>query len=158
MPSRGNICQSGQRPDQKGHKKTEAQYGQTQTSPEAELYRGEEVPGREASAQSEKYIPPAPFIFNIKSLFLPENHNKEKPPMSEPIIAQKEPYVEEVEPKKYAWCACGRSEKQPYCDGTHLKTDLKPFIVEIKEKQEVAWCGCKHTGTKPFCDGTHETL
>ncbi len=78
--------------------------------------------------------------------------------MSKPIIAQKSPYVEKVKPKKYAWCACGRSAKQPYCDGTHIKTDLKPIIVEIKEEKEVAWCGCKHSGNKPFCDGTHETL
>ena len=21
--------------------------------------------------------------------------------------------------KKYAWCTCGNSEKQPYCDGSH---------------------------------------
>jgi CDGSH-type Zn-finger protein len=64
----------------------------------------------------------------------------------------------EVEPKKYAWCACGLSANQPYCDGSHKATDLKPVIVEITEKKKVAWCGCKHTANKPFCDGTHKTL
>lgn len=78
--------------------------------------------------------------------------------MTEPKIAQKSPFVIEVEPKKYAWCACGRSQNQPYCDGSHKGTGITPLIVEIKEKKKVAWCGCKHTGDKPFCDGTHSTL
>ena len=78
--------------------------------------------------------------------------------MSEPKIAQKSPYVEDAEPKKYAWCACGLSENQPYCDGSHKVTDIKPMIVEIKEDKKVAWCGCKQSGNKPFCDGTHSKL
>ena len=78
--------------------------------------------------------------------------------MSDPKIAQKSPYVIEVEPGKYAWCACGRSANQPYCDGSHKVTDIRPVIVEITEKKKVAWCGCKHTGNKPFCDGTHKRL
>jgi len=78
--------------------------------------------------------------------------------MSEPKIAQKSPYVVDVEPKKYAWCACGLSENQPYCDGSHKVTDIKPMIVEINENKKVAWCGCKQTGNKPFCDGTHSKL
>ncbi len=78
--------------------------------------------------------------------------------MSEPKIAQKSPYVVEVEPKKYAWCACGLSANEPYCDGSHKVTDIKPMIVEIEENKKVAWCGCKHSGNKPFCDGTHHNL
>jgi len=78
--------------------------------------------------------------------------------MSEAKIAQKSPYIIEVEPGKYAWCACGRSANQPYCDGSHKVTDIRPVIVEITEKKKVAWCGCKHTGNKPFCDGTHKSL
>ena len=78
--------------------------------------------------------------------------------MSEPKIAQKSPYVVEVKPKKYAWCACGLSENQPYCDGSHKTTDIRPIIVEIEEKKTVAWCGCKQSGNKPFCDGIHKKL
>ncbi|MFQ5652936.1 MAG: CDGSH iron-sulfur domain-containing protein [bacterium] len=78
--------------------------------------------------------------------------------MANPQIARKAPYVIEVEPKKYAWCACGLSHNQPYCDGAHKGTDFSPIIVEITEKKMVAWCGCKHSGNKPFCDGTHSKL
>jgi len=40
--------------------------------------------------------------------------------MSESKIAQKMPYVQKAEAgKAYAWCACGRSENQPFCDGSH---------------------------------------
>ena len=78
--------------------------------------------------------------------------------MSEPNIPQKSPYVIEVEPGKYAWCACGRSLSQPYCDGSHSGTEFVPVITEIKEQRKIAWCGCKHSKTKPFCDGTHNQL
>jgi len=78
--------------------------------------------------------------------------------MDKPIIAQKEPYGMEVEPGTYAWCACGRSQNQPYCDGSHKVTSFKPIVEKITEKKKVWWCGCKHSGNKPFCDGTHNTL
>ena len=78
--------------------------------------------------------------------------------MSEPQIPQKSPYVQEMEPGKYAWCACGHSKNQPFCDGSHRGSGMTPVIVSIEEKQTVAWCGCKHNRKKPFCDGTHKTL
>ena len=72
-----------------------------------------------------------------------------------PECPQKKPYVLEEEPGKKAWCACGRSQNQPYCDGSHKGTGLTPVLVEIEEKKTVAWCGCKHTQGAPFCDGSH---
>ncbi len=78
--------------------------------------------------------------------------------MTEPKIAQKAPYVLEVEPKKYAWCTCGLSENQPYCNGAHKGTDFSPIIEEITETKKVAWCGCKFSKNKPFCDGSHSKL
>ena len=40
--------------------------------------------------------------------------------MSEAVIAQKNPYVVDVEEgKNYYWCQCGKSMKQPFCDGSH---------------------------------------
>ena len=78
--------------------------------------------------------------------------------MSEAIIAQKEPYEVELEPGTYHWCACGRSNNQPFCDGSHEGTDIEPVAFEVEEKKTVYLCGCKQTGGKPFCDGAHNNL
>jgi len=73
-------------------------------------------------------------------------------------IAQKSPYVLDMEPGKKAWCACGLSSNQPFCDGTHKGTGFSPVIVDIEEEKKVAWCGCKQSSNPPFCDGTHAKL
>lgn len=78
--------------------------------------------------------------------------------MEKPKIAQKQPYVMEVEPGTYAWCACGLSAKQPFCDGSHKETPFRPVIEKVTEKKKIAWCGCKQTGNPPFCDGSHSSL
>lgn len=78
--------------------------------------------------------------------------------MAEAHIAQKKPYVVEETPGKRAWCACGLSAKQPYCDGSHKTTEFKPIIVTIEKAGKVFWCGCKHSANAPYCDGTHSTL
>jgi len=78
--------------------------------------------------------------------------------MSEPEISQKSPYVQELEPGNYAWCACGKSKGQPYCDGSHKGSEFSPVVVKIEEKKRVAWCGCKHSKNGAFCDGSHKSL
>lgn len=78
--------------------------------------------------------------------------------MADPKIPAKVPYVLDVQPGKYAWCACGSSKKQPYCDGSHAGTPFTPHIETITAARKVAWCGCKHSCTKPFCDGSHKKL
>ncbi|EPC03278.1 hypothetical protein L861_17195 [Litchfieldella anticariensis FP35 = DSM 16096] len=79
--------------------------------------------------------------------------------MSEALVAQKGPYAVKVETgKRYTWCACGRSEGQPYCDGTHKTTDLRPVVYQAEKDTTVYFCGCKQTSTPPLCDGTHNTL
>ena len=76
--------------------------------------------------------------------------------MSDQPIPQKAPYVIDVEPGTYAWCACAKSQKQPYCDGSHSGTGIVPVIEKLDAPRKVAWCGCKRTGKPPFCDGSHE--
>ena len=78
--------------------------------------------------------------------------------MAKPNIAQKGPFAVDVEPGNYAWCACGQSKNQPYCDGSHKGTEFTPIVLKITEKKTVYWCGCKHSDNKPFCDGTHNSL
>jgi CDGSH iron-sulfur domain-containing protein 3 len=79
--------------------------------------------------------------------------------MSEPVIAQKGPFPVELEAgKTYFWCACGKSAKQPFCDGSHKGSDFRPITYKAETSGEVWFCGCKHSADKPFCDGTHETL
>lgn len=75
-----------------------------------------------------------------------------------PLVARCEPTVLTLEPGIYWWCACGRSKTQPFCDGTHDITDIKPVKLRLRETSEVALCNCKYTAKKPYCDGTHERM
>lgn len=79
--------------------------------------------------------------------------------MSDPIPAQKAPYGVQLEAgKDYAWCACGRSTKQPFCDGSHKAVGLRPVAFKAEKTGEAWLCGCKSSGNKPFCDGTHNKI
>jgi len=78
--------------------------------------------------------------------------------MAEPIIAQQGPYLADLEPGTYWWCACGRSKNQPFCDGSHQGTGLAPVKLEISKPGKYGLCGCKRTANPPFCDGTHKSL
>ena len=76
-----------------------------------------------------------------------------------PVIAQKEPYRLEVEAgKSYWWCACGKSAKQPFCDGSHKGTGFSPVEFKPEAAGIVSFCGCKRSAKAPRCDGTHRTL
>ena len=79
--------------------------------------------------------------------------------MSEAKVAQKGPYAVDVEAgQRYAWCACGRSGTQPFCDGSHKDTEFNPVLFRAEESETLYFCGCKQTDGQPFCDGTHNSL
>lgn len=78
--------------------------------------------------------------------------------MAEPVIADKKPAVLTLEPGTYYWCACGRSQGQPFCDGSHAGTEFTPMQFTIEESKKVALCNCKYTKNAPFCDGSHSSL
>lgn len=78
--------------------------------------------------------------------------------MSEPVIADNKPVVLELEAGTYYWCKCGKSAKQPFCDGAHQGTDFTPMAFTLTETKKVALCNCKHTDGPPFCDGAHTKL
>jgi CDGSH-type Zn-finger protein len=79
--------------------------------------------------------------------------------MNEPKIAAKQPIAVDVEAgKSYAWCSCGLSKGQPFCDGSHKVTDMRPLVFKAEKSETVHLCQCKHTKNKPYCDGTHRSL
>jgi len=79
--------------------------------------------------------------------------------MDKPKIAACFPkQVELVAGKKYAYCTCGISENQPFCDGKHKGTDFVPMVFEATETETAYFCQCKHTSNAPKCDGAHNTL
>ena len=79
--------------------------------------------------------------------------------MTEAVIAGRAPLPVEVESgRTYWWCACGRSSKQPFCDGSHKGAGLAPLQYDATETKKVWFCACTHTAGPPLCDGTHKKL
>jgi CDGSH-type Zn-finger protein len=79
--------------------------------------------------------------------------------MDAPVVAQKSPYAVDVEAgRTYWWCACGRSQRQPFCDGSHKVTSIVPLEWKASESKRVFFCGCKQTQGQPLCDGTHNRI
>ena len=73
------------------------------------------------------------------------------------VTARKSPFKVKVEKgKTYSWCACGLSQKQPFCDGGHRKEGkFKSLKYYSEENKDIYFCGCKMTKNPPFCDGSH---
>lgn len=79
--------------------------------------------------------------------------------MNDPVIAQKAPFPVEVQAgKSYFWCSCGKSSKQPFCDGSHQGSEFAPIPWKAEKTEKKFFCGCKMTDGKPFCDGSHSKI
>ncbi|WP_084264666.1 CDGSH iron-sulfur domain-containing protein [Sneathiella glossodoripedis] len=79
--------------------------------------------------------------------------------MTKPQIADRKPKILKLDMgKTYWWCQCGKSAKQPFCDGSHKDTPFEPVEFTCKREKPVALCLCKQTKTPPYCDGTHSKL
>jgi CDGSH iron-sulfur domain-containing protein 3 len=79
--------------------------------------------------------------------------------MEKPVVPQKAPIsVELIKGETYYWCSCGRSAKQPFCDGSHKGTSFKPLVFTPEKDGTAYLCACKHTKNPPYCDGSHRDL
>jgi CDGSH-type Zn-finger protein len=79
--------------------------------------------------------------------------------MTKAHIAGRQPKAEILEiSKKYFWCACGRSAKQPFCDGSHTDTGFEPRKFTPEKDGKAFLCTCKQTSNPPYCDGSHQSL
>ena len=75
------------------------------------------------------------------------------------IIADKKPAKVELKAgESYAWCRCGRSKKQPFCDGSHKGTGITPLSFRPDADGDAFLCQCKASGNAPYCDGSHTKL
>ena len=79
--------------------------------------------------------------------------------MDKPTIAGTAPVPVELEAgKTYAWCSCGESSNQPFCDGAHKGSSFTPKVFVAEETKTAYFCTCKHTSNPGFCYGAHKGL
>ena len=77
--------------------------------------------------------------------------------MKNPVIADIKPIKVTLEQnKQYYFCACGQSNNQPFCDGSHKNTEFTPQAFKAKTDRDAFLCQCKHSANKPYCDGSHK--
>jgi len=77
--------------------------------------------------------------------------------MDEPTVTGAGPIAIDVEAgRSYFWCSCGKSQKQPFCDGAHKGSEFVPTQYKAAETKTVWFCGCKKTQNGPLCDGSHK--
>ncbi|KGJ98064.1 CDGSH iron-sulfur domain-containing protein [Thalassotalea sp. ND16A] len=77
--------------------------------------------------------------------------------MTKPIVADNKPKkVTLSKGEDYFFCTCGRSAKQPFCDGSHQGSAFQPKAFSPEKSGDFFLCACKHSAHIPFCDGTHK--
>lgn len=77
--------------------------------------------------------------------------------MTDPVRAADGPFGVSVETgKTYFWCSCGKSSKQPFCDGSHKGSEFNPVKYTAESDKKLFFCGCKATTNQPLCDGSHK--
>tara|TARA_B110000211_G_C13839002_1_gene447021 strand:+ start:168 stop:407 length:240 start_codon:yes stop_codon:yes gene_type:complete len=79
--------------------------------------------------------------------------------MAKGKVAGTKPKMEELEAgKNYAWCACGESANQTWCDGAHRGSEFRSVVFKSEEAKTAPICTCKQTNNPPYCDGSHASL
>ena len=61
--------------------------------------------------------------------------------------------VEVEEGKSYFWCSCGKSSKQPFCDGSHKGSEFNPVAYKAEATKKMFFCACKQRSVsiKNYC-------
>ncbi len=72
-------------------------------------------------------------------------------------MADKGPAEIKEEPGTKYYCACGKSNNFPYCDGSHEGTGVEPKEETVTEGRSIWVCKCGKSGNMPFCDGAHKS-
>lgn len=79
--------------------------------------------------------------------------------MNAPIAAARKPCLVKLRAgRPYNWCACGRSARQPFCDGSHAGSGIEPLRFFADVDGDALLCACKRTKRAPYCDGSHNAL
>jgi len=77
--------------------------------------------------------------------------------MDNPVIAGIKPLkVKLIKGQEYHFCTCGRSNSQPFCDGSHVGTSFHPKVIVSDKDDNAFLCSCKYTKNTPYCDGSHK--
>uniref|UniRef100_A0A8C6WHY8 Iron-binding zinc finger CDGSH type domain-containing protein n=1 Tax=Neogobius melanostomus TaxID=47308 RepID=A0A8C6WHY8_9GOBI len=96
--------------------------------------------------------------FRRPQLILPASSStvQHRPQSTEVIAAARLPCRVKLKAgKRYAWCACGHSKKQPFCDGAPKAPSIEPLRFTPEKDRTVFLCACKQTKNGPYCDGSH---
>jgi len=79
--------------------------------------------------------------------------------MAEPTVGGTAPIAIDVQAgRSYFWCSCGKSKRQPFCDGAHKGSEFTPTEYKATETTKVWFCACKRSAKGVLCDGSHKTL
>ncbi|MBN8510035.1 MAG: CDGSH iron-sulfur domain-containing protein, partial [Burkholderiales bacterium] len=71
--------------------------------------------------------------------------------MDKPLAAGRAPIPVALEAgREYYWCTCGKSQRQPFCDGSHKGSALAPLAFSAPAAGEKYLCACKATATPPY--------